>query len=237
MKYRSWNSGLKPWFAVAPVDILVGLPTFLLAADWVPAPHGLLVRKKGFDGFAVNGTDMEDIRGSLEGDGGAYARLVERHQAKVASQLWRFTRDKAHHEELVQDVFVEAFLSLKTYRGEAPFEHWVAKITTAVGYRYWKNRTKERQNPSVPIEEWLQIPEDRVDAMDPSEAADLLHRLLDRLPARDRLVLMLRYVEDLTVEETADRTGWTQTMVKVQAWRARGKLKRLFQEAGLEVVQ
>jgi len=185
----------------------------------------------------VDPIDTEDIRGSLKGDGAAYARLVKRHQAKVASQLWRFTRDKAHHEELVQDVFVEAFFSLKTYRGEAPFEHWVAKITTAVGYRYWKNRTKERQDPSVPLEEWLQIPADRVEAMEPTEAADLLHRLLDRLQARDRLVLMLRYVEDLTVEETAARTGWTQTMVKVQAWRARKKLKRLFQEAGLEIGQ
>lgn len=182
----------------------------------------------------MNSIDAEDIRSSLEGDGDAYARLVERHQAKVASRLWRFTRDKSHHEELVQDVFVEAFLSLKTYRGDAPLEHWLAKITTAVGYRYWKKRSRERQNASVPIEEWLHIPEDRIEEMEPAKAADMLHRLLDRLPPRDRLVLMLRYVEDLSVEETAERTGWTQTMVKVQAWRARGKLKRLFQEAGLE---
>lgn len=182
----------------------------------------------------MNAIDMEDIRGSLEGDGDAYARLVERHQAKVASQLWRFTRDKIHHEELVQDVFVEAFLSLKTYRGTAPFEHWIAKIATTVGYRYWKRLARERLNPSAPIEEWRQIPEKEVEAMTPSQAADLLHNLLDELPPRDRLVLMLRYVENLSVEQTADRTGWTETMVKVQAWRARKKLKRLFQEAGLE---
>ena len=180
---------------------------------------------------------MEDIRDSLEGDGDAYARLVDRHQVKVASQLWRFTRDKSHHEELVHDVFVEAFLTLKTYRGEAPFAHWLARIATAVGYRYWKKRTRERRNPSVAIEEWRQIPEEKIEAMDPSKAADLLHSLLEQLPPRDRLVLTLRYMEDLSVEETAERTRWTQTMVKVQTWRARKKLKRLLQEAGLEIGQ
>jgi len=180
---------------------------------------------------------MEDIRGSLEGDGDAYARLVGRHQEKVASQLWRFTRDKIHHEELMQDVFVEVFFSLKTYRGKAPFEHWIAKIATRVGYRYWKRRARERLNPSMSIQEWRQISDEEVEAMAPSASADLLHKLLDRLPPRDRLVLMLRYLEDLSVEQTADRTGWTRTMVKVQAWRARKKLKRLFQEAGLETSQ
>jgi RNA polymerase sigma-70 factor (ECF subfamily) len=89
----------------------------------------------------------------------------------------------------------------------------------------------------VPVEEWLLLPEDKIEEMEPAKAADMLHGLLERLPPRDRLVLMLRYVEDLSVEETADRTGWTRTMVKVQAWRARGKLKKLFQEAGLEIGQ
>jgi RNA polymerase sigma-70 factor (ECF subfamily) len=185
----------------------------------------------------LNAVDLDDIRGSLDGDGDAYARLVKRHQPKVASQLWRFTRDKSHHEELVQDVFVEAFLSLKSYRGEAPFEHWLARLTTTVGYRYWKKRARERDQPHVPIEEWHRIAEEKVEAIDPSKAADLLHSLLGRLPPRDRLVLTLRYVEDLSVEETADRTGWTQTMVKVQAWRGRKKLKKLLKEAGLEIEQ
>ena len=58
---------------------------------------------------------------------------------------------------------------------------------------------------------------------------------MDKLPPRDRLVLLLRYVEEHSVQETADLTGWTQTMVKVQSWRARQKLKKLFQESGLEV--
>jgi DNA-directed RNA polymerase specialized sigma24 family protein len=48
-------------------------------------------------------------------------------------------------------------------------------------------------------------------------------------------VLVLRYVEERSVEETAGLTGWTQTMVKVQSWRARKKLRKLLEEAGMEI--
>ncbi len=71
--------------------------------------------------------------------------------------------------------------------------------------------------------------------IDPSWAADTLQALLEQLPPRDRLVLALRYIEDRSVEETAVLTGWTHSMVKVQAWRARKKLRKLLQAAGVEV--
>ena len=184
----------------------------------------------------VNPADTDDIRMSLQGDGDAYARLMERYQDTVASRMWRFSREAREPRELVQEVFVEAFLSLSSYRGAAPFEHWLAKIATFVGYRFWKNRERTRANEAVPIEEWHLTTSGSPDSMEPTHAADLLHGLLDRLPPRDRLVLMLRYVEDRSVEETAALAGWTVSMVKVQTWRARRKLKRLSEEAGLEVV-
>jgi RNA polymerase sigma-70 factor (ECF subfamily) len=186
-------------------------------------------------GAQVSDADAQDIRAGLEGDGDAYARLVERYQAKVAGRMWRFTRDKGDHQELVQEVFVQAYLSLGTYRGEAPFEHWLSRIATTVGYKYWKRRSVERSRIQVPVEDLDRlVGEDPVE-LDPSQAAEMLHSLLDKLPPRDRLVLTLRYVEDRSVQETSMLTGWTNTMVKVQAWRARKKLRQLFEEAGVEV--
>jgi len=70
--------------------------------------------------------------------------------------------------------------------------------------------------------------------MDPSHAAELVYKLLGQLPPRDRLVLTLRYLEDCDVAETAQRTGWTKSMVKVQTWRARNKLRNLFKQTGRE---
>ena len=175
--------------------------------------------------------DLEDIRRSRGGDGEAYRSLIERYQGHVSSMMWRFSRDPQTHEELVQDVFVEAYMSLSNYRARAPFSHWLSRLATRVGYRFWKRQARERTRPTVSFEEWDQAAGEAAGEIDPSEAAEMLHGLLEELPPRDRLVLTLRYLEDLSVEETAERTGWSQSMVKVQAWRAREKLKKLFAKA------
>ncbi|MHC4519991.1 MAG: RNA polymerase sigma factor [Planctomycetota bacterium] len=182
--------------------------------------------------------DREDIEATRRGDPDAYQRLVERYQDHVARILWRFSRDRAVHEELVQDVFVEAYLSLNTYRGRAPLGHWLARIATRVGYRFWKEKTRQREAEPFSLAEWDEIAQDddAIDRIEANQAADLLHRLLEQLPPRDRLVLTLRYLEGCDVAETSRRTGWTKTMVKVQALRARDKLKRLVERSGMELI-
>lgn len=175
--------------------------------------------------------DLHDICCCLRGDGEAYRRLVERHQQRVSAIMWRFSRDMGTHEDLVQDVFVEAYESLATYRARAPFSHWLARIATRVGYRHWKRERREGTIQTVPLAEWDAVLEQPADDVEPAEAAEVLHLLLALLPPRDRLVLTLRYVEEHSVEKTAELTGWSKTMVKVQAWRARGKLRKLFEKA------
>jgi len=177
---------------------------------------------------------VEDVHQSRQGDPEAYRRLIERHQEYIGQVLWRFSRDRRVHEELVQDVFVEAYLSLSRYRGKAPFVHWLSRIATRVGYRYWKQIDRQKNRESFTLEEWDQLPRDSGEKMDASQAAALVHRLLGQLPPRDRLVLTLRYIEECDVAETAQRTGWTKSMVKVQTWRARKKLEKLFTEAEKE---
>jgi RNA polymerase sigma-70 factor, ECF subfamily len=182
--------------------------------------------------------DCEDIEQTRQGDPDAYQRLVERYQDHVARILWRFSRDRTVHEELVQDVFVEAYLSLKTYKGKAPFGHWLARIATRVGYRFWKEKARQKEAEPFSLAEWDKVTDDddAIDRMEADQAAELLHRLLEQLRPRDRLVLTLRYLQGCDVAETARRTGWTRTMVKVQALRARDKLKKLVEHSGMELI-
>jgi len=170
------------------------------------------------------------VQRCLAGDSNAYRDLVEQHQPQVATMMWRFARDHDTHEDLVQDVFVEAYANLHQYRGEAPFAHWLAGIATRTGYQYWRRQRRQKNFEAFAVEDWDQIADDRVDDLDPEDAGALLHRLLAHLPPRDRLVLTLRYVENKSVEEAAELTGWSQVMVKVQALRARKKLRALFDE-------
>ncbi len=178
--------------------------------------------------------DLEDIRRCQNGDGEGYRRLVERYQQHVSAIMWRFSRDPDTHEDLVQEVFVEAYKQLPTYQAKAALAHWLARIATRVGYRYWKQQKRERALGTIPLQEWHQVPEESVNDMAPEDAAELVHRLLEQLPPRDRLVLTFRYLEGHSVEKTSELTGWSESMVKVQTWRARRKLRRLLEKAGKE---
>jgi len=183
--------------------------------------------------------DWDDVRQTRRGDPEAYRRLIERHQGSVARMLWRFSRDRGVHEELVQDVFVEAYLSLGGYHGKAPFEHWLARIATRVGYRYWKQKARRKGTESFDLHEWDPAVGDgsAAAALEPDNAGALLHQILAQMAPRDRLVLTLRYLEQCDVVETARRTGWTKTMVKVQTMRARNRLRKLIEQSGTELVQ
>lgn len=179
----------------------------------------------------VSATDQRDIVASLDGEGQAYARLVQRYQNEIAAQMRRFTRDPVVLEELVEDVFVEAYLSLKSFRGRSPFLHWLRRIATRVGYRYWKSQALKRDQETPLSETILNLPAPA--DLSPSEAAETLYRLFEHLPAADRLVLTLFYFEECDVKEVADRSGWSRTGVKVRLHRARKKLKALLNDAGI----
>lgn len=177
---------------------------------------------------SVENTDWSDVEASTQGDDEAYGRLVRRYEKPITGLLWRFTRDPVQCEELVQQVFVEAFFSLKTYRGDAPLLHWLRKIATRTGYRFWREKAREPQETSLPefdiLEEIEAVEEDSID---PAEAAAVLHTLLSRLPPDDRLVLTLMYFEECGTKEIAERVGWTRAKVKTQALRARRKMKEI----------
>ena len=175
--------------------------------------------------------DSADVRASFEGDGEAYGRLVTRYQREVASWLWRFTRDRTTLEDLVQETFVQAYVSLRTFKGTGVFGAWLRRIATRVGYRFWRQQQTRRVSNLGAAEPPAETP-------DPAEAQDrrwAIEDVLAKLSARDRLVVQLRYIEDQSVAEVAELTGWSQTMVKVQSYRARKRLGKLLTQMGLEI--
>ena len=139
----------------------------------------------------------------------------------------------------MQDVFVEAYLGLGTYRRKAPFQHWLARIATRVGYRYWKEKARRRKAEPSTLSNGTGPPRMTASAVHLSlnDAATLLYNLFEQLPPRDRLVLTLRYLDQCDVAETAQRTGWTKTMVKVQTLRAKKRLQNLVKQGGTELIR
>ncbi len=176
---------------------------------------------------SVSLEDAADIRAALGGDGQAYARLVSRYQGEIGRYLWRFARSRGECEELMQDVFVEAYFSLESFRGRAALAHWLKRIATRVVYRHWKRRRSTRSECRLETAAIPPATGQQDSPTDPQEAREIVQALLARLRPRDRLVLTLMYLEERTPAEIARLTGWSVTMVKVQAHRARGRLRRL----------
>ncbi len=170
--------------------------------------------------------DLADVEAVLEGDGEAYAALVERHSQAVQKQMRNFTRDAGQVEELAQDVFVEAYLGLAKFRGDAPFRHWLARIATLTGYKFWKKRDKDKNKIALSETYEPAAPPGR-ESGDPEAAAALLYDLLATLSTEDRMAMTLMYLEKLGQDDIAERMGWTRVMVAVRLYRAKQKLKKL----------
>lgn len=176
--------------------------------------------------------DRVDITAALHGDEVAYARLVERYEAPVSAQMWRFTRDRVTLEELVQDVFVEVYFSLARFRGEAPFLHWIRRIASRVGYRYWKQEYRRRAERDA-LERDASNNAQHVAAATPGEAGQQLYVLLEHLAPKDRLVLTMHYIDGCDSNEVAKHMGWSPTLVRVRMHRALQRLRLIAQAAGL----
>lgn len=160
------------------------------------------------------------IAACRKGDSDAFANLVRLHERRVFRLAGRFFRQRADVEEAAQETFLTAWTKLHTYRADAPFEHWLTRVCLNCCYA--------RLRKARPTEE---LEADRVEA--PATDADArleVESLLRALPAEDRFVLLLLHGEGWSVGEIAERLGWSRAKVKVRAFRARKKLRRLLEE-------
>ena len=187
-------------------------------------------RQKTVD-YIVESADRKDIIACLEGDKDSYERLVRRYERQITRLMWRFSRDPAECEELVQEVFVEAYFSLSSYRSRAPFLHWLRKIATRVGYRFWKQQ--EKRKAFISLADFDVIKKEQTNAVDSQAAAQILHSLLARLPQAERLILTLMYFEQYSTRQIAEMMGSNRAMVKMRALRARKKLKTIAERENL----
>ncbi len=175
--------------------------------------------------------DWDIVQEICKGDAERYRELLTRHQGQVNRLMWRFSRDPGIHEELAQDVWVEAYCHLHSYRGRAPFVHWLSRIAVRVGYRYWRHQARHSRQQSLSAEQWGRLDADHHD-LETLEAAELVYHLLALLSPRDRLVLTWRYLEQCDVAQTAAHLGWSQTLVRVQTLRAKQRLQKILDERG-----
>ena len=180
--------------------------------------------------------ESELVEAARNGDEDAFVQLARSYHGKVWATASRFARSRAELEDLVQDLFVKIWKGLPTFKNKSPFEHWLMRVTIRGCYDFLRKNRKRRESEVLTadvFESMSQIQSDERTEMR-SNASEVVAILLERLDPKDRTVITLLELEERSVRETAELTGWSESNVKVRAFRARKKMKDLFEKLGLE---
>jgi RNA polymerase sigma-70 factor (ECF subfamily) len=172
-------------------------------------------------------TDERLIEAVRSGDDEAFAELVRRYKRKVLVTASRFVLDRYELDDLSQDIFMKVYQNIGKFRGDAPFEHWLMRIAVHACYDMLRGRRRERANVPLDDVDFALGGPVVLDSLTALQARDVLNKALAGLKPEERLVITLIELQELSVKEVARLTGWSESNVKVRAFRARQLLKKM----------
>jgi len=198
---------------------------------------------------SLNGVDELDlVTRARAGDQSAFSELVNRYERKIYRLAKHITQNDEDAEDVLQETFLKAYEHLNGFQGNSKFYTWVVRI--AVNEALMKLR-KRRSDRTVPLDEpvdtgeemvtreiavWEDNPEQRYSR---EEIHEILTSAVDDLKPDFRTVFVLRDIEELSTEETAEALGLSIPAVKSRLLRARlalrEKLTRQFKRKGEDV--
>ena len=177
-------------------------------------------------------TDADHIAAVLKGDTARFEVLIEKYLPRVFATARRYARREDEVEDIVQEVWLKAFQKLGSFRGEAPFEHWLMRLAVRTCYDFLRHHRRNRETTFSQLSEsesdWLDrfVAQPEAASEKADAARQLVERLLAQLSPAARLVITLLEIEDRSVKEIAELTGWSVTLVKVRAFRARAEMRK-----------
>jgi RNA polymerase sigma-70 factor (ECF subfamily) len=178
-------------------------------------------------------TEAELIFAARNGDPASFEPLVRKYQPRVFATARRYARRESEVEDIVQEVFIKAFQKLAGFRGEAPFEHWLMRLAVRTCYDFLRSHQRNRETAfselSEPESDWLDrfVAEPDHASEEADAARQLIDKVLSRLSPPARLVITLLEIEEKSVKEIAEITGWSVPLVKVRAFRARAEMRKI----------
>jgi len=180
------------------------------------------------------GEDLALVQAAREGDIAAFETLLKRYDRNVFRIANHITQNREDAEDVVQDAFLKAYQKLDQFQGNSKFYTWLVRI--AVNEALMKLR-KRKASKTVSIDEDVEtdegfVPREVTDwSPNPeqlykqAELGDILEKTIQGLPSGFRTVFVLRDVEGLSTEETADALGLSVPAVKSRLLRARLQLR------------
>jgi len=167
----------------------------------------------------------------------AFREIVDRYQSKIFSIIYGVLRNHNDAEDIAQQVFSKVYFSIRNFDFRSSLLTWIYKITVNECYDYLR---KKRVRKLVYESDFSEEDAQRMEASDPATdpaapmdkqlaQRDLVTKLLSKVSAEDRSLIMLKEVEGHSVEELAQMTGLNENTIKVKLFRTRQKLLKAAQ--------
>jgi RNA polymerase sigma-70 factor (ECF subfamily) len=181
----------------------------------------------------IERSDAELIAEALRGQTESFELLVLKYQGKVFASARRYAPNPSEVEDIVQEVFIKAYSKLASFRGESPFEHWLMRLAVRTCYDHLRARQRKKEYSYSELSpeqaEWLEhqakAPQKDTESQEAVKA--LVDKALSQLSPASRLVITLLEIEDKSIKEISQITGWSLPLVKVRAFRARAEMKKI----------
>ena len=183
-------------------------------------------------------SDLQLVELVLAGDETAFELLFERYKRMVAAIASRYFQRPEQIEEIVQISFTKVYFELKDFRGRYDFSlaSWLGRITTNACLDTLRTQKRKPENLHC---ELSQSETDFLlaNALQAGQSAekfhierDLVEKLLSHLKAEDRAILQMLDVEEMSVSEVAELTGWSNSKIKIRVHRARNALRKILRK-------
>lgn len=172
------------------------------------------------------------VRRAAAGDSEAFRALFVRHKGDVSRLVYRMLNGPSDLDDIVQEVFVQVFRSLKDFRGQAKFSTWLHRVTVNVVLMHRRSaRSRPVLTEELPGEFVMDahqaLPDDELDRRERMRA---FQRLLGRLADKKRIVFVLHELEGLSPSEIADVVGAPALTVRTRLFYARRELEAMLGE-------
>lgn len=204
-------------------------------------PAGPVVRPCDLAGPAIMDEPVLDVPACVArvkaGDEDSARQLMQHLYPLVISVVRGHLPRRTGEEDLVQMVFIKVFSKLDQFSGKVPLTHWVSRIAVNTCLNVLQS---ERIRPEL---RWSDLREEEefviqslastTEEVKPGHelaAREIVDKLLETLKPEDRLLIQWLHLEGRSIEEIRQRTGWNISMIKVRAFRARRRLRKLLEQ-------
>ncbi len=185
-------------------------------------------------------TDASLVQRTLESDTQAYDELVRRYQRQVYNLAYRMLGNPEDAGDLVQETFLRAYGALGSFRQDASFLTWLYKIASNLCIDHMRSRkSKGALSLDLELEEGREPVADRSfspeDTVIRGAVSDVVQKCVMNLPTKYRVVVVMRHLQGMSIEEIAEQLSLPSGTVKTHLFRAREMLReRLKPHLGLE---